>query len=117
MKTLINDRYCTSWVNSWTYINLHIYHLPLPVNLYEVIKELKKLLHLTNINQQIFLFWFKEYSMLRYGFHRKDTLIKEPVQTHALIQSSEVCAYLIQSYYNQLVIILLINLKMFLIFW
>lgn len=55
--------------------------------------------------------------MLRYGFHRKDTLIKEPVQTHALIQSSEVCAYLIQSYYNQLVIILLINLKMFLIFW
>ena len=54
--------------------------------------------------------------MLRYGFHRKDTLIKEPVQTHALIPSSEVCAYLIQSYYNQLVIILLINLKMLLIF-
>lgn len=28
--------------------------------------------------------------MLKYGFHRKDTLTKEPVQIHALIPSSEV---------------------------
>lgn len=31
--------------------------------------------------------------MLKYGFHRKDTLTKEPVQIHALIPSSEVCSH------------------------